>query len=259
MINLSQLSQLQILVFSLVFLRCSAFLMSAPIFSSSSIAAPFKILFSLALAMLLFPTISLSDISLEFVNENLVMLVIREILVGLSLGAMSRAFFFTVNMVGDLLSISMGLGAAQMYNPISGGQSQVLDQFYTWFATMIFLVLGGHHILIQALASSFDVVGIAQDRFSTGMLADVVVNYYKLLIIAIQIAAPVIIAMLLTHISMGILGRTVPQINVLVTSFPISILLGLLILIVTTPMWFQEMNQLLNYTSTELIKLMKAI
>ena len=96
--------------------------------------------------MLLFPTIPLKGIDLTFVNENLVTLVIREVFVGISLGVMSRAFFYAVSMVGDILSISMGLSAAQMYNPISGTHSQLLDQFYTWFAMMIFLALEGHHI-----------------------------------------------------------------------------------------------------------------
>lgn len=259
MINLSQLNQLQILLFALVFLRCSSFLISAALFSASGINIHFKILFALILSMVLFPNLALQNADLTYVNDNLVILVIREVLVGLSIGVISRSFFFAVSMVGDLVSMALGLGAAQLFNPLTGTQSQIMDQFFTWLSLMIFLSLGGHHILINAVSSSFELIPLAQNKFSTGPLAAIVADYYKLLIVAIQISGPVLISMVLTNLAMGILGRTVPQINVLVTSFPISILLGLGVLILTVPMWSQEMSHLLDITSTELMKFMKAI
>ena len=259
MINLAQLNQTQILLFALVLLRCSTFVMTSAVFSSSSIPVHFKILFSLVFSMLMFPLISSHGVESTFIDAHLIELVIREVLVGLVMGFMTRMFFFAVSMIGDLLSISLGLSAAQMYNPLNGGQSQIMDQFFTWVSLMIFLALGGHHILINALASSFSVISIAQNKFSTGLFAEVVVNYYKLLIISIQIAAPILVAMLLTNLAMGILGRTVPQINVLVTSFPVTIMLGLTVLILILPMWSEEMSHLLDLTSTQLLQLMKAI
>jgi flagellar biosynthetic protein FliR len=264
MINLSQLNQLQIILFALVFLRCSSFFVSAALFSASGINIHFKILFALVLSMVLFPTLALqgsnlNPLNFDTVNENLLLLVIREVFVGLAIGLISRFFFFAVSMIGDLISMALGLGASQLFNPISGTQSQLMDQFFTWLSLMIFLSLGGHHILINALSSSFELIPLAQNKFSSGPLAAVVTDYFQLLIIAIQVSAPVLISMALTNLAMGILGRTVPQINVLVTSFPISILLGLGVLILSIPMWTEEMSHLLDLTSTELLKFMKAI
>lgn len=259
MINFAQWNQTQILLFALVLLRCTSFLVSAAMFSSTVINVHFKILFSLALSMVLFPILSLRGIDPSFVNDNLVTLVIREVLVGVVIGLLSRFFFFTVSMVGDIVSMALGLGAAQMYSPLTGSQSQLMDQFFTWLSMMIFFALGGHHVLVEAIAASFEHVPLAQSTFSTGPLSDVVADYAKLLTIAIQISAPVLVSMVLTNLAMGILGRTVPQINVLVTSFPVSILLGLGVLILTVPLWVQEMRILLDLTSTELLKFMKAI
>lgn len=257
--SLSGLTSFQILLFAMVLLRSSAFVVSASIFSSPAINPYLKILFSLSLTMIIFPLQNMTGLSEKEINEHLLMLAGREVLVGLALGLMTRLFFFTVGMVGELLSVSLGLGSAQIYNPISGHQSQILDQFYTWLAMMIFLALGGAETLIQSLSQSFEIIPFMQMKFSTVSFSEFVTQFSKILVVVIQISSPILISMLLANLAMGILGRTVPQINVLVTSFPVSIILGLFVLILITPYWFPQMNALMDSTFSEVMKMMKAI
>lgn len=261
MLNWAALNQVQILTFALVLLRCSSFILSSAVFNTQSIPPFLKVLFSLSLTTIMYTiaTHHSQAMNSHWLNENLTQMAIREVLVGLLIGVLTRVFFFVVSMAGELFSMSMGLSAAQIFNPLTGSQNQILDQFYTWLSLMIFFVIGGHHILITALAQSFELIPITNEKINTSVLFSIVQHFQSLVTMAIQIASPILVAMLISNIAMGILGRTVPQINVMVTSFPLTIMMGLLILILTMPLWTPEMNHVLDDTATELWKVMKAI
>lgn len=253
------LTEVQILVFGLVLLRLLAFVFSAAIFSAPVVNAPIRVLFSLVLAMVIYPLVHVDPAVLRGFDEFLPFMAVREVVVGLVIGFLSRIFFFAVSMVGDLISISLGLSAAQLYNPMMQSQGGILEQFHVILGSLLFLVLNGHHLLISALIQSFEIVQIGVMTFKTGGLAEMALFGGDLLVITIKMGAPIMVAIFLANLAMGILGRAIPQLNVLVTSFPVTILLGLGTMFICLPLFIGEMHGLIDVTGFKLMQVLKSL
>jgi len=258
-LNLYALSEPQILVFSLVLLRMVSFVFSAAIFSAPMVSTPLRVLFSMILAMSVYPAVKTDAVVLQGFSDSLPLFAIREVAIGLILGFLSRIFFFAVSMVGDVISISLGLSAAQLYNPVMESQGGVVEQFHVILGSLLFLLLNGHHVMITALVQSFDYAAIGLTAFRTGGLAEYALFGGELITLTVKMTAPVMVAILLANVAMGILGRAIPQMNVLVTSFPVTILLGLGTMVICLPLFVGEMSGLIDVTSLQLMKMLKAI
>lgn len=257
--NIYQLTEVQILIFALVLLRMIAFVLSAAVFSMTSISMPVKILFSLVLTMILFPVVQVAPELPQSLDENLILLAGREVVVGLIIGFLTRLFFFAISMTGELISISLGLSSAQLFNPMMASQGGVIEQFYVLIGTIFFLLLNGHHLLISALAQSFELIAVGVPSFKTGPLVEIAAFGQELLILTLKMSAPVLVAILIANMAMGILGRAIPQINVLITSFPVTIMLGLIVMFVGVPLLVFEMNGLLDLTTTKLMQVLRTL
>ena len=236
-----------------------SFVLTAAFFSSPSVNLPVKILFSVVLTAIVAPVAQFHITDVTEISNNIIMLSMKEIGLGLCLGFLTRFFFFALSMAGEMISVSLGLGSAQVYNPFSGQSGQVLEQFYSLFGMIVFLSLNGHHVFTTALVESFQTLPVAKAAIEFGGLAEVAQRFQQIFVIMIKMAAPVVITLFIVNMSMAIVGRAVPQINVLVTSFPITIMIGLVVLIVSVPLMSMEMSLLLQSTSSELFKLMRAL
>jgi flagellar biosynthetic protein FliR len=256
---LNNLTEVQLVVFGLILLRMIAFVVSSVVFGSQNISVPVKILLSLTLTMMVFPTVHLNPADAAQMSEDLILLSAREVLLGLSLGFLTRLFFFAVGMTGELVSISIGLGAAQIFNPLMGSNSNTVEQFYTTLATLIFFAVNGHHLLIGAIVQSYQLVPLAQMKLNMGPFAEIATFAQDMFVMAIKMCAPIIAAVLITNIAMGILGRAIPQINVLVTSMPVTLMLGFALMFICIPLLVLEMNSVLDVTHTKLMLVMKAL
>lgn len=261
MFSFSQLNEIQILMFGLILLRLSAFIVSAAVFSSQVISIPAKILISLVFTISVFSTVASNEamVRLSSMENDLILLAGREVLIGIVLGFITRFFFFVISMAGELVSISMGLGQAQVFNPMMGSMSNAMEQFYTVIATLIFLVLNGHHMMIIGLVESFNSAPIAQLSFQYATLIEVVLKIQSFLIIGIKIAAPVMIAMIIVQFGMALLSRVVPQINVIFTSASVTALAGFVILFISLPLLVMQMSGLIEFSMNEFFKFLKAI
>lgn len=255
--NLYKMPEQQVLLFALILLRIIAFVVSSAVLGSQNISVTVKILLSISLAIILYPLVLQNEKNIYLISDNVISYAFREVLLGLCLGFLTRLFFFTLSMTGELISVSMGLSAAQLFNPVMGSNGNVMEQFFSVIGALIFFALGGHHILIGSLFESFQLIPTVSLGFNFGPLGEIVGFAQELFLLTIKMCAPVVVAILATNIAMGILGRAVPQINVLVSSMPITILLGLLITIVCLPLLVLEMNGLLDVTTDKLMTVMK--
>ncbi|RYZ85484.1 MAG: type III secretion protein, partial [Proteobacteria bacterium] len=138
-------------------------------------------------------------------------------------------------------------------------QSNTVEQFYNTVATLIFFSLNGHHLLIGAIVQSYELVPLAQMKLASGPFAEMATFVQEMMVMALKMCAPIIGAILITNIAMGILGRAIPQINVLVTSMPITLMLGFALMFICIPLLVMEMTSVLNVTHTKLILVMKAL
>lgn len=252
-------TEAQVILFGLVWLRMVSFVLSSAFFSSPSVNLPVKILFSVVLTAIVAPVAQFHTQEIQELSTNIILLSMKEISLGLLLGFLTRFFFFALSMAGEMISISLGLGSAQVYNPFSGHSGQVLEQFYSLFGMIVFLSLNGHHVFVTALVESFQILPVAKASIEFGGLAEIGSRFQQIFVVMIKMAAPVVITLFIVNMSMAIIGRAVPQINVLVTSFPVTIMIGLTVLIISIPLMSMEMSLLLQSTSSELFKLMRAL
>jgi flagellar biosynthetic protein FliR len=253
------MSEVQMIVFGLILLRMIAFVISSAVLGSPNISAPLKLLLSIVLCVLIYPTVHVVPADLASVTDNLILLSARELMIGVTLGFLTRLFFFTIGMTGELVSISIGLGAAQIFNPLMGNNSNTIEQFYNTLATLIFFAINGHHLLISGIAQSYELIPLAQMKLSVGPYAEIATFAQDMMLMGIKMCAPILAAILVTNLAMGVLGKAVPQINVLVTSLPVTLMLGFVLMFLCIPLIVVEMNGVLDITHTKLMVVMKAL
>lgn len=257
--GMGQFPEGQIIAFALVFLRIIAFVVAWPVFGTSTVPVHTKVLLAVTMSMVLFPTISFQNVDLIKIDDQVIFLAIRELFVGLALGFLMRMFFFAISIAGEIISISIGLASAQIFNPAMGSQSNVVEQFELMIATLFFFLINGHHIFIQGMAESFQIVPIAAVAVKAQAFGSISQITQDVFLAGLRISAPILVAIFLTNVAMGIVGRAVPQINVLVTSAPVTLMLGLAILFVTTPLFLGEMTGLLNLMAERFFQFMKVV
>lgn len=257
--NVFNFSNVEILAFSLVLLRVSSFVVAWPVFGTQSVPAPVKILLALTLSIVLLPVVSWAQIEADLMSNYLAWMAVREVCIGLTLGFLCRFFFFAVSIGGQVISLSMGLSNAQLLNPALGISGSAVEQFEVAIATLFFLGIQGHHLFLEGLAESFRVIPLSIEALNLSSFAHFGMMVQEVLIIGIKIAAPVMISIFFMNLAMGIVGRAVPQINVLVTSLPVNIGVGFLVLIISIPLFIGEMDILLNSMAERLFMFMKAM
>lgn len=258
MTEVYRFSESEMLIFVMLLLRTSAFVVSWPIFGSELGNQQIKILFALILAMVLFPTLGWGGAQAEAAKANIFLLSIREVFVGLSLGYLARFFFFSFRIAGELIAQAMGLSSAQVFNPGLGGQTTAVEQFYVALVSLFYLGVNGHHYLISGLVKTLQVVPVAQMTLNTSQFVGVGHMVQEVVVLGLKFAAPVMISILVANLILGVVGKTVPQLNVLVTSFPINIMIGFFLMIITFPMLMDHMADFLNESTFRVFEFVKS-
>lgn len=244
-----------VIIFVLILIRVSSFLLSSSLFSSSQVNPTLKILMSIVLSLVAFESNKKVQISMD---SQIILLALKEVFLGVVLGMLTRFFFFALNMASELTSQAIGLSSASVFNPMSGINSSLIEQFHTILAILIFFSIQGHHVLIAALFQSFEVVPLSQMTLKFGGLGEFAIWCQALFEIALRVSAPVVSAVFLVNLGMGILGRAVPQINVFVTSFQVTIMVGFLVIMISLPLFSNEVVHIFDSTQTQLAKMMRS-
>ena len=212
-------------------------MISAPIFQSRIIQGRVKVLFALALALVVAPYIS-SDLDLNrFSTMMAIFTLIQELLVGLIMGFMVNLIFQAAQLGGYFTDISMGFGIVNVIDPNTGAQMPVMGQFNHILATMIYLAINGHHTLIRSLIQSYEVVKPGMlfiKKEAVGVFVNAFANTFYL---GFKIGIPVMAAVFLTDVALGIIVKLVPQVNVFVIGFSVKIILGFVLLIFFIPVY----------------------
>lgn len=251
-------SPTEMLLFFLLLLRISAFVVSWPVFGAPNVPAPVKVLLALIISIIVFPVLPKSSLSVNVESMELVWVAAREVFIGVSFGFLARTFFYSLNVAGQIISVSIGLSSAEVFDPSSGSRSSAIEQLYTALATLFFLSIGGHHLFLSGLVDSFRLVPISTDMLNAQAFAkmgDVVMHVTE---IGIKLAGPVMVSIFFMNISMAVIGRAVPQINVLITSLPVNVLMGFIVMIVALPLAILQMGEMLEISSYHLFNMLKS-
>lgn len=231
------LLQEQIGFFLLVFTRISGFFVAAPIYGSRNIPASGKIGFAFFLSMIIFPAVPVSETIIPVGVLPYVVVVVRELFVGMIVGFVSTFVFSAIQMAGVLLDTQIGFGIINTIDPQSEQQVPLIGNFKYILAVLVFLITNGHHLLLVALLSTFKLFPLSGMVFRPDMANVVVDMVYGMFIIAIKISFPVLVSLLLTDIALGILSRTMPQFNIFVVGIPGKILIGSFVLSISLPFY----------------------
>lgn len=219
-------------VFLWVFLRVGILFMMLPFFGARGVPVLWKVGFSLLLAAILVPVIPPPH-SLPQSNPELLLGIGSEVLLGLILTLGIRMLLSAVQLAGQLLGFQMGFNMASALDPQTGSQSSVMSQFLYLFTVLVFFSIDGHHLLILALVASFEKIPPSTFFLKAPHTGYLVAVGGEMFLIGLKIAAPVMVALFLSNFCLGIVARTVPQVNILMIGFPLNIGLGLLLFGVT--------------------------
>ncbi|SEM35384.1 flagellar biosynthetic protein FliR [Syntrophus gentianae] len=245
--NLPVITQETIDALIFIFLRVSAMIAVMPVFGGDrTIPVAVKGGLSLLITFLLFPfvKIDLDAQSLEFIPMFAGM--IGEVLIGSIIGFVARFIFAGIQFAGELIGYEMGFSMANVIDPVTSNQVSLISQLQYIVAILIFLTLNGHHVFFSAMAESFERIAPLQFHLSGKLIQTVCLFSKDVFVVAVKVSAPVVAVLVFTNLALGIVARTVPQINIFIIGFPIQIALGFIFLGLTVPVFANYSASLFN-------------
>lgn len=219
------------------FLRVAALVMTAPALSHQSVPARFKIAFSFVVALAIAPGVEVPPGSLEFPRAYL--LVFQQLLIGGAIGFAMRLVFAALELAGDVIGLQMGLSFASFIDPQNSSQSPLVGSFLGLLAMLVFLAVNGHAHLIASVADSFSTwpVGASVGSAASGSASapfgarTIAAWGSELFRIGLHVSLPVLTALLIANLALGVLVRAAPQLNLMSVGFPATLWLGMTVLV----------------------------
>ena len=212
-------------------LRVSGFVLTAPAASETSVPGMVKIVLTLALAFILAPLVQV-PVGLSIFSASGMLAAVLELLIGVSIGLVVQVAFEALNFAGQSISLTMGLGFATLVDPQHGAQTPVLGQMFMFFGTLTYLALDGHLMLISALAASFQQLPIGAARLDHDFPMMLVLWGARVFDTGLLIALPIVIALIIVNLGLGVVTRAAPQLNLFGIGFTITLLSGFFALMV---------------------------
>ena len=220
----------QVWQFIVVLVRTAAILSALPLLGGRIVPTRIKIGMAAAISVILTPIVTFTLPPDWLAPGHLVMALAAELFVGLVLGLAMRLVMTAVELAGNILGFQVGFAMANVLDPVTQTQTPVFGQLMTVLATLLYFQVDGHLLVLLALGSSFQLIPPFGAHLSAPLLTDVTGLIQTTYRTGLKLAFPVMAATFLVHVSLGVLGRLVPQMNMLLTSFPVTISIGLLVL-----------------------------
>ena len=226
--------------FMLVFGRAGGLIVSAPFWGSRVVPLVVRVWIAMVLALATYPLVRAVTRAGDFTILWLFFALAGEILLGLVLGWFAQLMFAAMRLAGQEIELKTGLGLIQLVDPHEGSQSGLFSALFELIAGLIFFAMNGHHLLVQALWSSYKVFPLAGEKFAVRLLDGLVSSTGEIFAIALRVSAPVTIGLLLSDIILGLISRAIPQMNVFMVAQPVQFGLALLLLVLAMPglVWF---------------------
>lgn len=213
-------------VFALVLFRLSGLMLTGPVLSSTVIPRQVRIAFTAVLALMLFPVVrgqAPADLTLSMVMAG----AFGELIIGVTIGLGLALLFTGVEVGGLMIGQQAGIALGRVFNPIQNQQTTLTGQVYSLVLVLVFLLAGGHRAMIAALLDTFEVIPMLSRGFDSSVVVLLAEMLASAFILAIRLAAPVLIALMMTSLALGFLSRTMPQLNILSVGFQVRLMVGL--------------------------------
>lgn len=236
----------KISVLLLIFVRVGAFFVSVPLFSYRTIPSQLKIGLALVLSWMMYYTFSIEAFT---INGEYILLIIKEAVVGLTLGLAVYIVFSAVQIAGGFIDFQMGFAMANIVDPQTGAQSPLMGQFFNFLLLLVLLAINGHHLIMDGIFYSYQFMPIDQffPHFGDENFAEMIIKLFAAVFaIAFQMSAPIVATLFLVTFALGITGKTVPQMNIFVVGFPIKIAIGFLVLVIMMGVMVEVMESVIE-------------
>ncbi len=245
-------------LFFLIIIRVSGIFVTAPVLSSENVPRMLRIYLALICALILFSVLPQTNIIFDRLNTvDYFLLAFKELMIGLLMGFIPRVMFAAIDFAGTVTGFLMGLSVANVVDPQTDLQVSIIASLEGLLATLLFIVIDGHHIFFEVLTFSYQEIPIGGFLFSGNKIDFIMRVMSDLVIIGLQLGAPLIVALLFANVIMGFMARSIPQMNVFIVGFPFTIGLGLIMLIVGMPHLIRAMEQLFGKVGEQIIDLIQ--
>ncbi|WP_226578801.1 flagellar biosynthetic protein FliR [Halobacillus litoralis] len=229
--------------FLLILVRVTSFFVTLPLFSYRTVPTQHKVAFSFFLAAIMYFTIPIPAL---VINAEYFLLLLKEAAVGIGVGLLAYIILGAIQIAGGFIDFQMGFAIANVIDPQTGAQSPLIGQ-YMYIITLLFiLVIDGHHLIIDGVFYSYNF--IALDQFlplkEEGWINFVIHAFNEMFVIAFLMAIPVVGCLFLVDIALGIVARTVPQLNVFVVGLPLKIFVALSVLVIAMSFYIMLIQHL---------------
>jgi flagellar biosynthetic protein FliR len=223
------LSTTDFTLFILVLGRMAGIFSALPLFGGDRTSMKIKVVAVLSFTLVCFPVLRLSGVTLPADLISLFLLVIAEILIGVTIGIIAKAVFGAVEFCGQVVGMQMGFSMSSLFDPTMG-QVPLMALFQSLLAMLLFMALGAHHIFIRAMVDSYVMIPPGGWHMSDNLMRFLIVTTSDLFVLGIKLAAPVMVSLLVTSVVLGIMARSFPQMNIFIVSLPLKIGIGFLAL-----------------------------
>lgn len=212
--------------FALIMVRVGSMLFSAPLIGSPAVPPAVKVSLAAAVSLALFPTVGATVLLKEVPFYQLAGLALGELMLGLAVGLLARLFLAAMEMGAEAVGFQMGFGIATTVDPSTQAHTALLAQFQSAFTALVFLAVDAHYYFLRAISDSFGRVSLMGFHPSEDLYLLFLRVSREVFIIAVQFAAPATVVLLLTSLALGIVARTVPQMNIFIVGISVQIAVG---------------------------------
>jgi flagellar biosynthetic protein FliR len=220
--------------FILVLARVTPLFIMAPLFSSAMIPIRARGIIAVGISIGLTP-VALHGQRIPSDAVELAALIIEGMLVGFGFAFTLSVLMAALESAGSMIDVTSGFSYGSLINPLTGENSAVIQRFYGLFGTLIFLVIGGDAWTIRGLGRTFELVPLTEGPRLGSLIGGAVQTFSTVFASAIEVAAPVLLALLITDVAFGVVSRVVPQLNVFAVGFPTKVAVALLVTAAALP------------------------
>jgi flagellar biosynthesis protein FliR len=224
----------QLVAFVLVVARIAPLFLFAPLFSSKLVPLRVRGIVAVALAIGLSP-LALGNAQPPLDALSILSLIVKEMLVGMAFAFAIGMVMAALQVAGSFLDALIGFSFGAMVDPLTGNQGTVLAQLYGLMGLMIFIAIGGDQIVIRGFAETYELVPLLEAPAMDALLDGALAAFVGLFTSALQVAAPVLLALVLTDVAFGLVTRVVPQLNVFAVGLPAKVIVGLVLVGASLP------------------------
>jgi flagellar biosynthetic protein FliR len=214
---------------ALVIIRAGGMFLVAPVFAAPAVPVKLRVAISIAIGLAAAGRLS-SPVAAPGDWVGLATAVVTEAAIGATIGFAARVLFSGIELGAFHIAQQMGVALVDAFDPFGEEGGGSVRRLFDMLALVLFLAIGGHRVLVRSLLATFDVVPVMSFRPGESLLGMVTALLGMSFVFALRVAAPVLIAVLLATVAMGFLGRTLPQLNILTTGLPTTVMLGMLML-----------------------------